>query len=72
MQIKITGPYKSITNFEWSNIPPFAVITGPNGVGKSQLLKLINTKLSGNSRDPRVQEEKGKIDIQGIEIYLQI
>ena len=45
----------------------FAVITGPNGVGKSQLLKLIYTKLSGNSRDPRVQEEKGKIDIQGIE-----
>lgn len=27
--------------FEWSDIPPFAVITGVNGVGKTQLLEVI-------------------------------
>lgn len=27
--------------FEWKNIPPFAVITGVNGVGKTQLLEVI-------------------------------
>ncbi|MDJ0844864.1 MAG: hypothetical protein QNJ08_11570 [Crocosphaera sp.] len=41
MDIKFTGKYKSITAFEWLNIPKFAVITGPNGTGKSQPLKLI-------------------------------
>ena len=41
MDIKFTGKYKSITAFEWLNIPKFAVITGPNGTGKSQLLKVI-------------------------------
>ena len=34
--------YKSLQEgFEWNNIPPFAVITGVNGVGKSQLLEVI-------------------------------
>ena len=41
MEINFTGKYKSITNFNWVNIPDFVVITGPNGTGKSQLLDLI-------------------------------
>jgi AAA15 family ATPase/GTPase len=49
MDIKFTGKYKSITAFEWLNIPHFAVITGPNGTGKSQLLQLIyNTIVNHN------------------------
>ncbi|MFH6957723.1 AAA family ATPase [Flavobacterium aquidurense] len=41
MEIKFEGKYKSITTFEWKEIPSFVVITGPNGTGKSQLLDLI-------------------------------
>lgn len=34
--------YKSLQKgFEWNDIPPFAVITGVNGVGKTQLLEVI-------------------------------
>lgn len=35
------GKYKSISSLEWIGIPRFAVITGPNGSGKTQLLELI-------------------------------
>lgn len=41
MEVKFTGKYKSITSFNWTEIPEFVVITGPNGTGKSQLLELI-------------------------------
>lgn len=46
MDIKFTGKYKSITPFEWFNIPNFVVITGRNGSGKSQLLELLNERIS--------------------------
>jgi AAA15 family ATPase/GTPase len=49
MNIKFTGEYKSINNFEWNDIPSFVVITGPNGSGKSHLLQLINNSIA-NSR----------------------
>lgn len=42
MDIKFNGKYKSINSFEWTNIPKFVIITGPNGTGKSQLLELIH------------------------------
>jgi ABC-type transport system involved in cytochrome c biogenesis ATPase subunit len=32
--------------FEWSEIPDFAVITGINGSGKTRLLKAISGKYS--------------------------
>jgi len=48
MDLKFTGKFKSINNFEWDNIPEFSVITGPNGVGKSQLLALLNQSISSN------------------------
>jgi energy-coupling factor transporter ATP-binding protein EcfA2 len=41
------GRYKSIERLTWANIPPFAVLTGINGSGKSQLLELLANKLSG-------------------------
>ena len=57
MDIKFTGKYKSITAFEWLYIPQFAVITGPNGTGKSQLLKLIYNTIIND------QQEKEKVEI---------
>jgi ABC-type ATPase involved in cell division len=41
MDIKFNGKYKSLTDFQWHDIPSFVIITGPNGTGKSQLLDLI-------------------------------
>src|ERR1700722_3877013 len=34
-------PYKSIGDIAWHNIPPFAVLTGLNGSGKTQILELL-------------------------------
>lgn len=45
MEINFTGKYKSITSFDWIEIPDFVVITGPNGTGKSQLLDLIHNTI---------------------------
>lgn len=56
MEIIFTSKYKSITAFEWSNIPKFVVITGPNGTGKSQLLELIyNTIINKRGTTERLQ-----------------
>lgn len=42
ISLKLSSRYKSLQEgFEWSDIPPFAVITGVNGVGKTQLLEVI-------------------------------
>lgn len=41
MNISFKGKFKSITDFEWNEIPEFTIITGPNGSGKSQLLELL-------------------------------
>lgn len=49
MQIKFEGKYKSITSFEWTDVPDFVVITGPNGTGKSQLLDLIHNTIINKS-----------------------
>ncbi len=35
-------------NFTWDNIPSFAVITGINGSGKTQLLKYLHSVLQSN------------------------
>ena len=44
----VSGSYKSISELVWTNIPTFAVITGPNGSGKTHLLELISRKLGVN------------------------
>lgn len=42
INLKLLSRYKSLQQgFEWNAIPSFAVITGVNGVGKTQLLKMI-------------------------------
>lgn len=42
INLKLLYRYKSLQEgFEWNNIPSFAVITGVNGVGKTQLLEVI-------------------------------
>ena len=42
ISLKLTSRYKSLQEgFEWNDIPAFAVITGVNGVGKTQLLEVI-------------------------------
>lgn len=41
--------YKSIDNLVWENVPPFAVITGLNGSGKTQLLEVLAYKLTGTT-----------------------
>ena len=42
ISLKLPTRYKSLQEgFEWNDIPPFAVITGVNGVGKTQLLEAI-------------------------------
>ncbi|WKZ76157.1 MAG: AAA family ATPase [Vicingaceae bacterium] len=55
MEIKFTGKYKSVTTFTWTDVPNFAIITGPNGTGKSQLLDLIhNTIINKHGTTERV------------------
>lgn len=39
-------PYKSIQQITWDDIPPFVVLTGPNGSGKTQFLEALAYKLS--------------------------
>ena len=62
MNINFTGKYKSITSFNWINVPDFVVITGPNGTGKSQLLDLIYNSVTNK------QGTTQKITITGKEI----
>ena len=41
--------YKSIENLIWESVPPFAVVTGLNGSGKTQLLEVLAYKLTGTT-----------------------
>lgn len=42
INLKTTEIYKSIpSGFAWDNIPPFSIITGINGAGKTQLLEIL-------------------------------
>lgn len=41
--------YKSIDSLVWEKVPPFAVITGLNGSGKTQLLEVLAYKLTGTT-----------------------
>jgi energy-coupling factor transporter ATP-binding protein EcfA2 len=56
LKIEIGGAgsakYKSIENIVWENIPPFVVLTGLNGSGKTQLIELLAYRLS-NARHPQ-------------------
>lgn len=60
LRIRFEGKFKSITTFDWNNIPEFAVITGINGTGKSQLLELIHNTVISNPKFPSRVEITGK------------
>lgn len=49
MDIRIRGQYLSIGDWEWNDIPRFAVITGLNGAGKSQLLEILARATHANT-----------------------
>ncbi|EDY19117.1 AAA ATPase [Chthoniobacter flavus Ellin428] len=46
-------PFKSIDNLLWEDVPPFAVLTGLNGSGKTQLLELLAYRLT-QTRHPQL------------------
>ena len=39
--IAVKSTFKSIKPFTWNGIPNLAIITGVNGVGKSQFLQIL-------------------------------
>lgn len=53
MNISFKGKYKSLETFELNNIPSLMVLTGLNGVGKSQLLRLIKNHCYNGINDSR-------------------
>lgn len=60
------GQYKSISKLTWDNVPGFAVLTGKNGSGKTQLLELLAYHYSGavpqayaNSALPVIVQSQG-------------
>ena len=59
-------PYKSIQKIVWYNIPPFAILTGPNGSGKTQLLQVLAMGLSYQKDEYRLIDMP--LNIVGAEI----
>lgn len=58
ISLKLLSRYKSLQEgFEWNDIPSFAVITGVNGVGKTQLLEVIKGwRNNSNSRGATIPD----------------
>src|ERR1700722_12802620 len=54
-------PYKSIDALVWENIPTFAVLTGVNGSGKTQLLELLAYKLSNTTPPAHIEVAATKV-----------
>jgi energy-coupling factor transporter ATP-binding protein EcfA2 len=65
LRIEVGGPgskpYKSIDGLVWDNIPKFAVLTGVNGSGKTQLLELLAYKLSNTKPPPQMEMADTKV-----------
>jgi predicted ATPase len=55
----IEGRYKSISTLDWRGIPKFALITGANGSGKTQLLELIARSASVFPSPPGAYNPRG-------------
>ncbi|MBK7823502.1 MAG: ATP-binding protein [Tessaracoccus sp.] len=53
-RVNFTGRFRSLTAFEWTDIPRFAIIAGANGVGKSQLLTLLAYHSSAGVSPPEL------------------
>lgn len=57
ISLKLTYRYKSLQEgFEWKDIPSFAVITGVNGVGKTQLLEVIKGRSERTDNRGRIKQ----------------
>lgn len=52
MDLTFSAPYLSIISFPDITVPEFTLITGPNGGGKSHLLKAIEQGHVSNSKSP--------------------
>jgi ABC-type Mn2+/Zn2+ transport system ATPase subunit len=48
--------FKSIDRISWREIPTFAVLTGLNGSGKTQLLQVLAYKLSNSTQFPQLND----------------
>lgn len=63
------GPsFKSIKNLSWEDIPPFAVVTGRNGAGKSQLLEFLALRLTNAARYQSPDAQKVHFSLTGINL----
>lgn len=67
--IKFNGSYLAIDSFkDWKNVSGLVVLTGHNGSGKSQLLRLIDAKVNGlgqRKNDAVLANAVAKIEITG-------
>ncbi|BCQ29991.1 ATP-binding protein (plasmid) [Caballeronia sp. NK8] len=50
---KIKGRHGSIADLEWTDVPPFAVVTGENGAGKTHLLEALGVATGRGGTPPR-------------------
>ncbi|MEM8586150.1 MAG: hypothetical protein AAGF87_17890, partial [Bacteroidota bacterium] len=65
MNISFEGSYKSISTFEWKDVPKFVIISGANGTGKTQLLELIDSFFRKSSHVKNLTD--GNIAIEDID-----
>jgi ABC-type Mn2+/Zn2+ transport system ATPase subunit len=61
-------PFKSIDRVTWSDIPPFAVLTGLNGSGKTQFLQALAYKLVGATYQQQADLNAMPIQTSGVDI----
>jgi predicted ATPase len=61
VQPRQSAHYKSIEDLVWDNVPPFAILTGVNGSGKTHLLELLAYKITGTTHPQNV--DLNKIDV---------
>jgi predicted ATPase len=58
IEVKAKQPgqhYKSIGDLVWGDVPPFAILTGVNGSGKTHLLELLAYRLTGTTHPQNVE-----------------
>jgi ABC-type dipeptide/oligopeptide/nickel transport system ATPase component len=74
LRIEIGGngslPYKSLDHLVWDNIPSFAVLTGLNGSGKTQLLELVAYKLGQIEHPEGIDLSKVRLEVTGDQFEL--
>lgn len=67
IEIVPNGPgYKSIQSLTWEGVPEFAIVTGRNGSGKTQLLEVLAYHFTGTR--PQQGSVGLKVSVQNIQI----